>query len=473
MIFLYIIYLISVLWAVFSILLHGARPTRSIGWLLVVVLFPFIGIVTYVLFGINRKKFKFLKLDFNAKRKLYSLNHKTNKNARFKHKFEQDKYERIERLLKKSSGFPAVENNNIKVLKEGESVFSTIFNEVSKAEKFIHIQYYILEEGMLLNKLLELLIEKIKKGVEVRILYDAFGSYRWKNAKVKELEGLGADIYPIFPIKYNTILSTLNYRNHQKIIVVDGTVAFAGGVNISDKYIENNSRLGIWSDLHLKIEGPMVDHLHRVFIKDFYFATNKELLEGEKYLPIQQKMGNVLGQIVIGGPDLDYQTILYQYTTMIHAADESIYIENPYFIPDKILLEALKMAVLRGVEVVVMVPKNSDSIMAKNSMYANFENLLKAGVEIRVLKSVFSHSKLIIIDCKIASIGSGNFDYRSFEYNYEVNALLYDENIAKELVNDFKKRKEDCEILNYETFKNRDIKTKLMEGCAKVFSPLL
>ncbi len=469
MILLYSIYFVSVLWAVFSVLLHGARPTRSIGWLLVVIIFPFLGVVLYLLFGVNRKKFKFLQLDFSAKRKLYNLNHKGKTNA----KFTIEKYQRIEQLLKKSSGFPAVEHNNVQLLKEGSEVFDSIFFELSKAEKFIHIQYYIIEKGALLNRLIDLLIDKLDKGVEVRILYDAFGSYGWKNEGVRKLERLGAAIYPILPLKYETVLSTLNYRNHQKIIVIDGVLAFAGGVNISDKYVKSTSSLGVWNDLHLKVEGPMVDHLHRVFIKDYYFATNEQLLEGEKYLPVQEKKGNVLGQIVIGGPDLDYQSILYQYTMMMHLADKNIYIENPYFIPDKTLLEAIKMAVLRGVKVVVMVPEKSDSIMAKNGMYANFENLLKAGVEIRVLKNVFSHSKLIIVDNKIASIGSGNFDYRSFEHNYEVNSLLYNEAIAEELAIDFENKKENCEILDYESFKKRNIGAKLLEGCAKIFSPLL
>lgn len=473
MITIYFLYGISVLWAIVSILLYGSRPARSIGWLLVVIIFPFVGVILYIVFGINRKKFKLLKLNYNAKRKLYDLNHKSDKIEEFAHRFDTGKFGKIGKLLRKSSGFSAVENNYVELSKEGKKTFEMMFDTFSKAEKFIHIQYYILEKGELLDKMIHLFTEKIKEGVEIRILYDALGSYGWKNKAVQRLKDLGADVYAILPLKINTILSTLNYRNHRKVAIVDGVIAFTGGVNVSDKYIDATSELGIWDDLHLKVEGPMVDHLHRIFIKDYYFASTKDMLEGEKYLPVQKQKGNTIGQVVVGGPDLEYLSILHQYTMMVHCADESVYIENPYFIPNKTLLEALKMAVLRGVNVIIMVPKNNDSKIAKYSMYANFESLLKVGVEIRVLKDTFSHSKLIIIDKEIASIGSGNFDYRSFEYNYEVNTLLYDKNISKELANDFENSVHNCDVLTYQSFKERGVKAKLLEGSAKIFSPLL
>ena len=469
----YSIYGVSTLWAIFSILLYGNRPARSIGWLLIVIIFPIIGVLFYILFGVNRKKFKFFTLNFNAKRKLYDLNHKSKNIEKFTYKFNTDKFGRIGKLLQRSSGFPVVQGNSIQLLKDGALTFDEIFEAFSKAEKFIHIQYYILEEGELLDKLISLFTEKIKIGVEIRILYDALGSNGWKNSAVKKLENLGAKTHPILPLKIGTILSTLNYRNHRKIAVIDGVVAFTGGVNVSDKYIKANSDLGIWDDLHLKVEGPVVDHLHRIFIKDYYFASNEVLLTNEFYLPFQKEKGSSLIQIVAGGPDLKYLSILHQYLMMIHTAEKSIYIQNPYFIPNKALLEALKMAVLSGVDVKIIVPKNNDSTLAKHSMFANFEDLLEAGIKICVLKTTFSHCKLIIIDEEIASIGSGNFDYRSFEYNYEVNTLIYDKNITEELSNDFKKSIESCDVLDYNSFKNRPLTTKLLEGCAKIFSPLL
>ena len=469
----YTIYAISSLWAIFSIILYGSRPGRSIGWLLIVVILPIIGVIFYILFGINRKKFKFFTLNFNAKRKLYDLNHKSDSIDEFIYKFDADKFSKIAKLLQKSSGFPAVLGNKIELLDDGEKTFNAIFEAFSKAEKFIHIQYYILEQGELLDKLISLFTEKIKKGVEIRILYDAFGSSGWKNKSVKHLDELGAKVYPILPMKIGSILSTINFRNHRKIAIVDGVIAFTGGMNVSDKYIKAQSDLGVWDDLHLKVEGATVDHLHRIFIKDYYFASNEVLLTDEKYLPIQKEKGDSLVQIISGGPDHTYLSVLHQYIMMIHTAEESIYIENPYFIPNKALLEALKMAVLRGVDVKIMVPKNNDSKLAKHSMYSNFEDLLQTGVNIYELVDKFSHSKLIIVDEEIVSVGSGNFDYRSFEYNYEVNTLIYDHKIAKIVSEDFKNSLKKCKVLDYNSFKNRSLQIKLLEGCAKIFSPLL
>ncbi|WP_142784594.1 cardiolipin synthase [Changchengzhania lutea] len=468
-----ILYAISTLWAILSIILYGNRPARSIGWIFVVIVFPILGVILYMLFGINRKKFRFFTLNFNAKRRLYDLNHTSENIEEFKHKFDSDKFGRIAKLLENSSGFPAIDGNSVTLLKNGQDTFDLIFKALHDAKYFIHLQYYILEEGEILDKLCALFQKKVEEGVEVRILYDALGSFGWKDKTIKKLKKTGVHVFPILPIKLSTILSTLNFRNHRKIIVIDGCVAFAGGVNISDKYISDHSPMGIWDDLHIKLEGSVVDHLHRVFIKDYYFASNETLLTNKKYLPKQTKAGDSLLQIVCGGPDLKHLSILHQYVTMVHSAEESIHIENPYFIPNRMLLEALKMAVLRGVKVNIMVPTNSDSKMAKNSMFGNFESLLEVGVNIYTLKDTFSHSKVIVIDKQIASIGSGNFDYRSFEYNYEVNTLIFDEAIAIEMVEDFENNIKNCRVLNYRTFKERPVSDKLLEGMAKIFSPLL
>jgi cardiolipin synthase len=452
--------------------LYGNRPARSIGWLLIVTSLPIIGIVLYIIFGINRKKFKFFRLNYNAKRRLYDFENITENITEDEHPFADTKYSKINDLLKTSSDFPALEGNDVVLLKNGKETFDTIFEAMENAEKFIHAQYYILEKGEILNRIFDIFERKIAEGVEIRMLYDAFGSYGLNRKRIKQLKKIGVQIFPILPLKFNTILSTLNYRNHRKILVIDGTLAFTGGVNISDKYITSENPLGIWGDMHLQLKGYIVDHLHRIFIKDYYYASNDTLLTSDNYVPKQEKAGDSLVQIISGGPDHMNLSILHQYLAMIGAAEKSIYIENPYFIPNKALLEAIKMAALQGVDIRIMVPKDSDSQLAKYSMFSNFQELLRTGVKIYTLEK-FSHSKLIIIDKEIASIGSGNFDYRSFEHNYETNTLLYDKEIAKELATDFESEIDHCTQLDYEDFKKRPLKVKLWEGAARIFSPLL
>lgn len=470
---LFVIYVIIILGTIFSVLLYGNSPIRSLSWVLIIITIPILGVLFYVVLGINRRKFKFFQLNFSTKRSLYDFKHKREKNDNFSNNVDSEKIKKLEVLMSKSSGFPAVEGNRINLLKNGKDTFEEIFKTLEIAEKFIHIQYYLIEEGVLLNKLINLFALKINEGVEVRLLYDALGSNNLKKRTIEKLKKIGVDVFSILPLNMKSLLTTINYRNHRKIIIIDGITCFTGGVNISDKYIEDSPDLGVWEDIHLKVKGPLVDHLHRVFIKDFYFASNKELLNENKYSPKQNKVGESLAQVVVGGPDLKYVSILYQYTAMIDCAEKSICIENPYFIPNKMLLEALKMAVLRGVDVQLIIPKKTDNIIAKYSMYANFEDLLSAGVTIGVLQEGFLHSKLIIVDDEIASVGSGNFDYRSFEHNYEMNTLIYDNEIAKELSNNFKKNRVNCLILDYDSFKKRSLKQKLLEGFARIFSPLL
>ncbi|QHI36866.1 putative cardiolipin synthase YwiE [Kordia antarctica] len=470
--FFYTVYALSFLWATFNILLYGDRPARSVGWILIIIILPIIGVTLYIIFGVNRKKFKFFRLNFNAKRRLYDFNKITKNIEEDEQPFVPKKYSKIDNLLKASSDFPTLEDNEVVLLKDGRITFDTIFEAMENAEKFIHAQYYILEKGDILDRIFKIFEQKISEGVEVRMLYDAVGSHDLKGKRLKRLKKIGVHIFPILPLKFNTILSTINYRNHRKILVIDGKIAFTGGVNISDKYITTDNPLGKWGDMHLQLKGYIVDHLHRIFIKDYYFASNKTLLTTDEYLPKQKKEGDSLVQIVSGGPDHMNLSILHQYLAMIGAADKSIYIENPYFIPNKALLESLKMAALQGIDVRIMVPKKNDSQLAKYSMFSNFQELLRTGVKIYTLDK-FSHSKLIIIDKEIASVGSGNFDYRSFEHNYEANTLLYDTKIAEELATDFESEIDNCAQLEYEEFKKRPLKVKLFEGAARIFSPLL
>ncbi|WP_289645018.1 phospholipase D-like domain-containing protein [Maribacter aestuarii] len=255
-------------------------------------------------------------------------------------------------------------------------------------------------------------------------------------------------------------------------MVIDGKVGFTGGVNISDKYIDAESDLGIWEDLHLKLEGPIVNSLQRIFVKDYHFASEEELMLENRYFPKVKSFGENIGQIISSGPDSKFPAIMQQYLTMINLAEKSIDIANPYFIPGVPVLEALRMAALSGIEVNLLTPKESDSILAKYSMFSRFEDLLQVGVNI-YLRPDFSHSKVIIIDGKIASVGSGNFDYRSFEHNFETNVLIYDEKITAEIGTLFEGHcKEDIK-LDYDKFKKRSSMTKFIEGLAKFFSPLL
>jgi len=468
-----IIYIVITLRAIYSIILHGNRPTKSLSWLLSVLLLPFLGALFYYFFGINRRKFKIFRLQQSEKKELFDEKYKSLNKQENKADLGSVKKEKLAKLIHSSTSLSPYYDNDVSILSGGKKTFESIFEAIEKAETFIHLQYYIFSEGKLTERFYELFKKKIDEGVEVRLIYDSIGSFSFRGKTIKRFKNIGVQAYPMLPIRFGNLLYTLNYRNHRKIIVIDGKVGFTGGVNVSDKYIKPISKLGIWEDLHLKIKGPVVNSLHSVFIQDYYFASDeKKLLLEKKYIPNVETKGNHLVQIVAAGPDSKQPAIMQQYICMINAAEKSICIANPYFIPGPALIEAIKIAAQSGIEIGLLIPKKSDSQIAKYSMLSRLEQLLAVGIKV-YLRPDFSHSKMILIDGEIASVGSGNFDYRSFEHNFETNAILYDKGLTKELQEEFEKICNDCEVLDYETFKNRSTRQKLLEGFAKFFSPLL
>ncbi len=466
-----IIYSVLSLIAIATIILYGSNPSKSLGWILIVITLPIGGVLLYVLFGVNRREFKILTLKETEKRRLYDSNYLSKSNV--DHSFLPTlKQRKLANLIAKSSNFVALEGNYVTVLNTGTQTYKLMFDKLKKAKNYIHIQFYIFEEGDVLDEFYKIFKNKIKEGVTVRILYDAIGSMSWSNKSIKRFKNIGVEISPILPIKFGSILFNLNFRNHRKIIVIDGEVGFTGGVNISDKYVRSLSKLGIWDDEHVCIEGPAVQSLHEIFIKDYYFATGKEVLLEEKYHKSIGKKGDKIVQIVASGPDSEYSSIMQQYAMLIYMAEDNIYIANPYFIPTKSVLEAIKIAALSNVKVKLLIPAQSDSKMAKYSMYSNFKQLLKVGVKIYRSPN-FLHSKVIVIDNELASIGSGNFDHRSFDQNFEANALIYNSDVATEIAGRFEKNCEKANELTLEEHESRSLGNKLLEGVFRLFSPLL
>lgn len=469
---LWILYGGVTVWSILSIILHGSRPTKSLSWLLAVLLLPYAGPLLYYLFGVNRRKFKFFRLKESEKRKMFDEKYRGLNTLGHLVEFDSIKNKKLATLIENGTLLSPYSGNKVTVLNGGEDTFDCIFEALEKAEHFIHLQYYIFSEGALMDKFHAIFEQKIAQGLEIRLIYDSFGSASFKGKIKKRFREIGVKTFPMMPIRFGNLLFTLNYRNHRKILIIDGKIGFTGGVNVSDKYIKPISDLGIWEDLHAKLEGPVVNSLHRIFVKDYHFAGDEELLLQQRYFPDIAVQGDKIVQIVAAGPDSKQPAIMQQYIGMINAAESHICIANPYFIPGRAVVQSLIIAALSGVKIQLLVPSVSDSLMAKFSMFSRFEQLLEVGVAI-YLRPDFSHSKMILIDGEIASIGSGNFDYRSFEHNFETNALLYDQESTQIIQNHFDRICENCDRLDYETFKGRPVWQRLLEGVAKFFSPLL
>lgn len=466
------IHLILFNWAFYNILYFGVKPSKSISWALFCFFFPFIGVFIFLLFGINRRKIKFFELKETKKRKKHILSTFKNKENKNNSELKSIKAQKISNLIYNNTGIPLNINNKIEILKNGKDTFKEIFKAIKNAKDFIHLQYYIIEEGKILSELLAIIRQKRKENVEVRILYDAIGSFQLNSKIKKELEEIGVEIHPEMPLKYGNFIFTLNYRNHRKICIIDNKIGFTGGVNITDEYITDDNFLGIWQDAHIKIEGDAVTSLHKSFLKDYFYATEIDLSKNKKYSKIYKSDKNAKIHIVSSGPDYDQPVVMQQYLSFINLAEKTICVMNPYFIPTFSILEAFKIAALSGVKVTLVLPKKGDSKVATYSMYSYFESLLKAGVEI-YLRDDFAHSKVIFIDDEIASIGSTNFDCRSFEHNYELNAIIFDTELTSEIREEFNTRKEKATKINLNDFLNRSNKQKTLERLCRLLSPLL
>lgn len=460
------IYILITLSIVIAILLHGAKPSKSLAWLLAIFAIPMGGIILYLLLGRNRRKNKLVQL----KRDLFKKLPKPNQ---FQVNTFEGKYRKLMTLFYNSSHFPPIGNNELQLLKDGKTTFDVIFSALGQAQREIHIQYYIFEEGELADKLLLLFESKIAMGVKVRMIYDGIGSFSLSKAYLKKLEDMGVEVYPFLPFKFGRFFSSLNYRNHRKIIVVDGYTAFTGGINISDKYLKGDPGLGKWHDMHLKITGPAANHLNQVFMMDWYLVCQKLLNPFEHPEGIPNPKTDSLVQIVSGGPDDDFPALEQTYFSIINAAKKYVYITNPYIIPNQALIKALQTAALSGVDVRLLVSENADNRLVSWAVHSYFESFLKSGVKIYLFPDGFLHSKIVISDDAISSIGTANLDDRSFEQNYEVNAIVYEKEFAQTLKADFLKDSSTGKILTYDEYIKRPWSKKLKEGIGKIFSPLL
>ncbi|MER3318283.1 MAG: cardiolipin synthase [Allomuricauda sp.] len=460
------LYILIALIMVISLLLNGVRPSKTLAWLLAIFTIPVGGFLLYILFGRNRRKSKMFSLK-NQFGPINKLDHVTC------HPEISGNKQKITSLINKTSRCPVTCHNDLDLLKDGKNTFESIFSALEEAKEHIHLQYYIFEDGLLADKLLEVFERKIAENVTIRLLYDGIGSYSLSKKYLKKLKKIGVETAQFLPFKFGRFLSALNYRNHRKIIVIDNKIGFTGGINISDKYLKGDPALGKWHDTHLKIEGEAVDFLNRTFMTDWYLASGNQVDFSSFKVYRVPKIGTSL-QIVPSGPDDDFDVMEQVYFSIINSAEKYLYIVNPYIIPNHAILQALMTAALSGVDVRVLMSSTTDIKLVDWCVRAYFESYLKAGIKIYLYAEGFLHSKVMLCDDEIASIGTANLDNRSLQQNYEAQVFVYDAVLCKRMKSDFLK---DCEkstlLSDYGKYKERPWGEKLIEGFAKLLSPLL
>ncbi|SHK52422.1 cardiolipin synthase [Tepidibacter formicigenes] len=483
-----IVFTISAVLVSIVIFLENRDPSKTIAWLLLFVLFPLGGFIIYLLCGQNIRKKKIFKTqkifsEIKATRLFKSLKEFENlilvekqaimENLIF-NDLNMDNKKRVINLLLNTGRAPFTLNNKVQILTNGEQKFNQLLKDLKNAKHHIHIEYYIIKECEIGNKIKDILIQKSKEGIKVRVLYDDVGCWRlwFRRSFFNEMRNANIEIYPFLPSYFPFFNRKVNYRNHRKIAVIDGNIGYTGGINIGDEYLGKNKKFGFWRDTHMKIEGESVYMLQLTFLLDWYFASKKRVFD-EKYFPSISYKGDSIVQIVASGPDSDWEAIHQAYFAAISQAKKRIYIQTPYFIPDESILMALKTAALSGIDVRIIFPGIADHKIVYLASLSYFEDILKSGGKVYLYKKGFIHSKVLLIDDDIASVGTANMDLRSFMINFEINGFIYDKKVIKRLEKDFIQDIKDSEEIKLVEYLNRPIIQKIKESAARLFSPIL
>jgi cardiolipin synthase len=471
-----ILYFVTVVFIAVLIVLENRNPIKTISWVLVLITLPVLGIIIYLFFGQEyRKKKMFSKKGLYYLEKLRKqTQNQLRRLPQNEHLFEEKTLSKkhLINLMLANSNALLTDNNQVTILKDGQETFPAIFQAMQNAKHHIHLEYYIIENDKLGNQLKEILVRKARQGIEIRFIYDDVGSWQLPKKYIRELSEAGVQIDCFMRVRFPMLTSRVNYRNHRKIVVIDGEIGFTGGLNIADRYMNGTKLLGKWRDTHLMVRGSAATSLQIVFMADWYFVS-KEILKGEAYFRELPQGGGKLMQVVSSGPDSDWESIGQAYFSAIASAKERVFIATPYLIPTPDIIYAMKTVALGGVDIRVLLPERCDAFFPKWGTDSYIEELLEAGVKIYHYKPGFTHSKVIVADGIFSSVGTANLDFRSLETNFEVNALVYDEETAGSLENYFYQDFNSSEQLILSEWQQRNKWRKAMESFARILSPML
>ncbi len=456
------------------ILLEKRPPAATIAWILTLALLPGLGFVIYWLMGPRRLQ-RVRSRRERAHDRLQATSGHGPRAGTFGAASLVSGLDGPERqlvtLALNNGEAPVSRGNHVEVLRNGHACYDRLEAAIRGARHHVHFEYYIVENDRTGRRFRDLLVEKAREGVEVRLLVDALGSRPLDDRFFGPLKAAGAEIGWFNPVLLRWVTRP-NFRNHRKIVVVDGAVAFTGGINIGDEYL-GLGETGAWRDTHLALTGPAAHGLQALFIEDWNFATGRSLVGPAYFAPLQEADGGALVQVVGSGPDQDFEVIHHLFFTAIGAARERARITTPYFVPDDATTMALVTAALRGVDVDVLVPWRTDARLVSAASRSYYDELLAAGVRLHEYRPGFLHAKTMVVDGRFAVVGSANFDQRSFRLNFEVAAVVYDAAVAATLDTQFEKDLALSREITPDERATRSLGSRLAEASARILSPLL
>lgn len=472
--------IINCILSIVIIFFQRKNPTSVWTWLLLLYFIPIVGFIFYLLIGGDMHKSKMFhtkEVEDHIHEAISSQEASIRTKALQESSPHLKKYSDLIYYNLESAGSVLTDNNRVKMFTDGNEKFGALLEDMRNAREFIHMQYYIIKDDVLFSRIKDILVEKAREGVEIRILCDGMGGRFISGRCWKRLRSCGIHTAIFFPPLLGRLNLRMNYRNHRKIAVIDGMIGYVGGFNVGKEYIGLDDKFGYWRDTHLRIEGAAAASLALRFILDWNYAAGKNLLnesDEEKYFKHpQEKLGSSQIQIISSGPDSKLQNIRNNYLRLIHKAEKSIYIQTPYFVPDDAVFNALIVAAYSGVSVNVMIPCKPDHPFVYWATYSYIGDLVMAGANCYTYDNGFLHAKGLIVDSQVYCYGTANMDIRSFCLNFEVNAVVYDEREAERMEEAFHKDLEVCTQITKDLYAGRRLPVRFKEQVSRLLSPLL
>ncbi|WP_028401228.1 cardiolipin synthase [Ectobacillus panaciterrae] len=462
-------YIAIILISVYSLMLENRTAQHTLLWIYVLVFFPILGYIFYLYSGqLSLKGYLFKSKRVNDRELLRTIEARD---------YEPDfsslnDHQRCFAQYCDRAALTMMNNaTQTNVLKNGAETFEAIKKCLKEAQHFIHMEYYIFRSDRLGKEIIDILMEKAKEGVAVRFLYDAMGSLTFANSDVEKMKKAGIQVHPFLPIKLGFFNQKFNFRNHRKIIIIDGKIGFVGGLNVGVEYLGEDEKIGFWRDTHLALEGAAVQTLHAVFLLDWEYVCSECLLQEDSYIQPASAKEDGLVHVVATGPDTPDMSDFYY--TMISCATKSIWIASPYFVPNESIRTALRVAARKGIQVRIMLPEINDGFLTQYATRSYIPELLRCGIEIYFYKKGFMHQKVLIVDGDVASIGTANMDMRSFQLNFEVNVFLIGCSSVQDLVTHYEEDIKDSERVSPVQFYKRSMLERSKESFARLFSGVL
>lgn len=464
-------YAVTIISIIVVVLSENRSPVKSLAWVTVLLLLPAVGIVLYLFFGRSIKNTRMIS---RRNRRRLRRHEGRGKRLNVVKLDVSDDSAQLIRLTRSLSGSLPYDGNDVRVFTGGREKIDSLIADIEKAERFINMQYYIIEDDESGIRLKDALVRKARSGVTVRIIYDHVGSYRTRNAFFNELTCAGVQAFPFFKVVFPPFGTRINWRNHRKICIIDGKVGYIGGMNIADRYITGGKKFASWRDTHLRIYGPAVASLQYSFAVDWNFM-GQPLIEDK--MPTASEFGQIpagnIMQLITSGPTLQWTTVGLLFIRAIASAKSRVFIQTPYFLPTEGLLRALLAASLTGVDVRVMMPVRSDSRLLTAASASYINECLKSGMKIYFYNAGMLHAKTMIVDDEFVSVGSTNFDFRSIEHNFEANMQVYSKKFNALMTEIFFSDLAKCVRVNQTEWKRRPMRKKIVESLMRLLSPIL